>query len=219
MIRLLCLFFLSSTVILPQNSETAPNDTLSPRLFGAEYMPLKDGIRYIYNSSFGETEMSMDKEDSTFRVAYKGAGIEYSQNLHNSNGHILLTKTENEILFWGKTVTYERPVTRIPFPVKVGDTWSWTGNQMIDEYKGEVTISGKLLAEESVSTEAGTFDCIKIEMTIKTRRKTDRLLEWLAPGVGIVRSEAYLAAGGFTGAIQSVLGLDVIEFELVHIDN
>ena len=219
MLRFALVFLLVYTPVFSQNSEESVSDTLTPKLFNSAYMPLKDGINYIYDSSFGQTEMSMEKEDSTFRVSYNGAGIEYSQNLHNSNGHILLTKTENEILFWGKTVTYESPVTRIPFPIKIGDTWSWTGMQSIEEYSGEVTISGELLAEESITTEAGTFECIKIEMTIKIRRKTDRLIEWLAPGIGIVKSEAHLASGGFTGTIQSILGLDVIEFELVHISD
>ena len=144
MLRFALVFLLVYTPVFSQNSEESVSDTLTPKLFNSAYMPLKDGINYIYDSSFGQTEMSMEKEDSTFRVSYNGAGIEYSQNLHNSNGHILLTKTENEILFWGKTVTYESPVTRIPFPIKIGDTWSWTGMQSIEEYSELVKISGNI---------------------------------------------------------------------------
>jgi len=213
---LLLVIFITASCLFSQGGQSIP-DTTSPKLFGPEYMPLSENLHYIYDSSVGEAEMEMEKQDSTFRVSYSTSAIEYSQNLHHADGGIYLTRTENEIVFWGKSVTYESPVVRIPFPVKVGQEWSWEGIQMIDEYKGKVTISGKVLGEENITTEAGSFNCIKIEMTVVTTRKTDRLVEWLAPGIGIVKSEAHLASGGFTGALQSFLGLEVIEFSLKKI--
>lgn len=214
--NLLLVIFITTSSLFSQGGQSI-SDTTSTKLFGPEYMPLSENLHYIYDSSVGEAEMEMEKQDTTFRVSYSTSAVEYSQNLHHANGGIYLTRTENEIVFWGKSVTYENPVVRIPFPVKVGQEWSWEGNQMIDEYKGKVTISGKVLAEENITTEAGTFNCIKIEMTVVTTRKTDRLVEWLAPGIGIVKSEAHLASGGFTGALQSFLGLEVIEFSLKKI--
>ncbi|WP_430816024.1 TapB family protein [Carboxylicivirga sp. RSCT41] len=52
----------------------------------------------------------------------------------------------------------------------------------------------KVLAEEKVTTEAGTFDCIKISQDIVTKafvNMTINSVEWYAEGVGVVRSETH----------------------------
>ncbi|MCG8579089.1 MAG: DUF3108 domain-containing protein [Bacteroidales bacterium] len=52
----------------------------------------------------------------------------------------------------------------------------------------------KILAEEKVTTPAGTFDCVKISQDVVTKAfvsMTISSVEWYAEGVGIVKSETH----------------------------
>lgn len=209
-----CLFFM--TFLLFTITVMAQQDTV--KYFGKEYLPLRDNMMYIYDSSLGEAEMEVSLEDSVYKVTYSASGMEYSQNLHYAQDTVYLTRTENEVLFWGTTFTYSSPAVRLPFPLYKGKSWEWKGRQSTGDYEGEVTIAGKVTGEEKITTEAGTFDCVRIEMEIITPRKTDRTIEWLAKDTGIVRYEAHLSSSGFTGAIQDLLGLDKIEFVLKEVE-
>jgi hypothetical protein len=55
--------------------------------------------------------------------------------------------------------------------------------------------------KESVTTESGTYDCLKISSTITTKmiiKIEMQSIEWVAPGVGLVRSESF-RKGKLTG--------------------
>jgi len=58
-----------------------------------------------------------------------------------------------------------------------------------------VNITNRLVEKkESITTEAGTFDCVKISSTITTKTIMSmemQSVEWVAPGVGMVKSETY----------------------------
>jgi len=60
----------------------------------------------------------------------------------------------------------------------------------------------KVEGQEEITTEAGTFDCYKISYDSEAKTKmftvTTRGVEWLAPGVGVVRSESYNKKGKLT---------------------
>lgn len=53
----------------------------------------------------------------------------------------------------------------------------------------------KVESRESVTTPAGTFDCYKISYDLFSKvsivKTEGRVVEWYAPGVGLVRSESY----------------------------
>lgn len=60
----------------------------------------------------------------------------------------------------------------------------------------------KVEAKESVTTPAGTFDCYKISYNIKSKSIVNiemKGVEWLADGVGMVKSESYSKKGKLTG--------------------
>ncbi len=73
---------------------------------------------------------------------------------------------------------------------------SMSGIKMNTEVR---TTDRKVVAEESVNTPAGTFDCYVLTSTINTKAMmakmsfTDKL--WLAKGVGIVKQETYNKKG------------------------
>jgi len=55
---------------------------------------------------------------------------------------------------------------------------------------------------EEVTTEAGTFECIKMTQTVSTRmivKVEASSIEWYSEGVGMVRSESYNKKGKLTG--------------------
>lgn len=70
-------------------------------------------------------------------------------------------------------------------PLKIGDTWPWTGtglmNQAIQE---ESTVEG----DESVTVPAGTFSTIRVATRITQGDTITNKKWWFAPGVGMVRS-------------------------------
>jgi hypothetical protein len=61
----------------------------------------------------------------------------------------------------------------------------------------------KVLDREEITTDAGTFDCYKIsyDTESKTRMITVNTsgIEWLAPGIGVVKTESYNKKGKLTG--------------------
>jgi hypothetical protein len=67
-----------------------------------------------------------------------------------------------------------------------------------------ITISNrKVTARESITTEAGTFDCYKLsyDSVVKMGFITvsSSAIEWIADGVGVVRSETYNKKSKLTG--------------------
>lgn len=70
--------------------------------------------------------------------------------------------------------------------------------------KNEVTISGAAyMGSDSISTTAGKFGCIKISYLKRTKilvkSETERITEWYAKGVGLVKSESYDMKGKLNG--------------------
>ncbi len=70
--------------------------------------------------------------------------------------------------------------------------------------KKEYTISGgSYMGRETVSTTGGKYNCIKISYLKRTKvvlKKTDqRIVEWYAKGVGLVKSETYNMKGDLDG--------------------
>lgn len=62
--------------------------------------------------------------------------------------------------------------------------------------KNEVTISGAAyMGKDSIGTTAGRFECIKISYLKRTKilvkSETERITEWYAKGVGLVKSESH----------------------------
>lgn len=68
----------------------------------------------------------------------------------------------------------------------------------------DITIANrKVEAKEEVTTPAGTFDCYKISYETVSKNRlmtvTVRGMEWIAEGVGLVKSESYNKKGKLTG--------------------
>ncbi len=216
-IKILHLSLLISTFVFSQaNSEMADLNVnfTSPKIYDQKYLPIEDGLEYIYDTSIGEAELNVTKCEESYNFTISTRGIEFKQIFSKTRKGLILNETENSILF-GSTVTkYITPITRIPMPLTEGQTWFERTSQIIDGDTTEVTMWGKLLGEEQITTEAGTFSCIKIQLKFSSNGKTDTITEWLAQDIGLVKTKAELKTNGFCGSLQSLLGLETVTFEL-----
>jgi len=70
------------------------------------------------------------------------------------------------------------PVTVSPLEPVVGVSWDTTGL---------VTIYGEVLSQESITVDAGTFDCYKEKLVITSIFANMTIYNWLADGIGPVR--------------------------------
>ena len=196
-----------------------------PDVITKDYFPIDPSLKLYYNSSFGEASATIKQVGSNYILNLSNDDFYFIQTVHVENDTIFLTKLEQEVdvfLFISSTVdvTYSRPYLRFPFPLKNNDSWNWTGVEYIDESDPDtITVSGKVLGKEMITTEAGTFDCVKFQIDIhkKQRDSHTKFYEWRTPEIGLVKLEAFIDSKGFIGTIMSLLGYDEMIFELKKI--
>jgi len=192
---------------------------------GPEYFPFDTSLTLTYNSSLGEAKSIIRKVGTNYVLDLSNDDFFFVQTVHARNDTVYLTKLEQEVdvflfISSGVDVTYGQPYLRFPFPLKDNDSWNWTGVELIDEEDPDtITVSGQVLGKEMITTEAGNFDCIKFQIDIhkKQRGSHTKFYEWRAPGIGLVRLEAFIDSKGFIGTIMSLLGYDEMKFELKKI--
>jgi hypothetical protein len=120
-------------------------------------------------------------------------------------------------LFDAETRRFAQPLVRYEFPLEPGRTWNqWVDNYNEDAKKeGRINRYGRVAGWEKVTTPAGTFDAIRIDIVMHLddelfwRRATDcSYVVWYAPAVrGIVREakEAqYFEKGGRQDGVAAI---------------
>jgi len=190
-----------------------------------EYFPIDPSLKLTYESSMGEAQAVIEKVGSNYVLNLSNDDFYFIQTVHVQNDTVYLTKLEQEVdvfLFISSStaVTYNRPYLRFPFPLKNNDTWNWKGVEYIDEENPDtISVSGKVLGEELVETEAGNFDCVKFQIDIRKKKSGThtKFYEWRTPKIGLVKLEAFIDAKGFIGTIMDLLGYDEMKFELKKI--
>ncbi|HSW54153.1 MAG TPA: hypothetical protein VLH59_03620 [Ignavibacteriaceae bacterium] len=192
---------------------------------GPEYFPTDPALKLVYNSSMGEAYAEIKQKGNNFIMDLRNDDFYFVQTVFVENDTIFLTKLEQEVdvfLFISSSasVTYGRPYLRFPFPLKKNDSWTWTGVEYIDEENPDsIMVSGKVLGQEMVETEAGKFDCVKFQIDIRKKKSGShtKFYEWRTPKIGLVKLEAFIDAKGFIGTIMNLLGYDEMKFELKKI--
>lgn len=94
----------------------------------------------------------------------------------------------------------------IKLPMTVGSSWKFQNNQINTQHGITFKRSGssKVVAQESVTTSAGTFDAFKVETTVEIRNVNDPSKKsvnettlWYAPAVDhVVRQSVKVSANG-----------------------
>lgn len=200
--------------------ETAPAEEA---VFGKEYFPLKTNASYIYQSNLGDLYSYVQEDDDELTLSNESDEFSYFQTYIVKDDGVYLTRTKNviDLFIYGdeNIVTYNEPVPQLPFPLKAGDEWKWKGIETCEGETNEMYMSGKVIGLEEIVTEAGTYEALKLEFQNNSvGGSKSKMSMWLAKDIGTVRTEVELEGDGLAFLIQKLMGLDVIQFELVEIE-
>jgi hypothetical protein len=222
---LLLYFQFDSSDDLMSSKKENDEETFNNFVIGPEYFSTDPSLNLSYNSSFGEAYSTVKKEGNGFILDLRNDDFFFVQTVYVKGDTVYLTKLDQEVdvflfISAGSTVTYGTPYLRFPFPLKADDVWNWNGVELIDnENPDSISVSGKVLGEELVKTEAGKFNCIKFQIDIRKKKSGThtKFYEWRTPKIGLVKLEAFIDSKGFIGSIMSILGYDEMQFELKKI--
>jgi hypothetical protein len=215
----------NSTLDLSDPSTNNTNIVFDEVKIGKDYFPTGPSLKLSYNSSMGDAEAVIKQVGNNFVMDLRNDDFFFVQTIYVENDTIFLTKLDQEVdvflfISSGSSVTYNRPYLRFPFPLSINDEWNWNGVEFIDgENPDTISVSGKVLGEELIETEAGSFTCVKFQIDIRKKKSGShtKFYEWRAPDIGLVRLEAFIDSKGFIGTIINLLGYDEMKFELKKI--
>jgi len=165
-----------------------------PSGIAAEYLPLKEGNRWTYKMTNG-MEMIVKVTGFAEIKGIRCASLETSAGGQTSQEYIAADAEGVRVYklkAGGQEIMYDPPILRIKLPFKTGDAWSSTVTQ------GGMTLQSnyRSLGIEKVATEAGSFDCIKIETVTMGPSGSGQIVTtgWYASGMGLV--QMHMQTGG-----------------------
>lgn len=191
-------------------------------IVGEEYFPFNEKSELVFDSNIGETKKMFEVNDGSYKIINESDDFVHSQTFIKKGDGIYLIRTEQNIslLLYSANVdiTYSEPVLQLPNPLIIGDTWSWSGLQIKNGDTTSVSISGKILSEEAVLVQAGKFNTIKVKLYFEEKEgEITTIYQWLAPGLGAVKTKVIIEGSGIIQVAMSLLGYDEINSELKKI--
>lgn len=229
--RFLIIVFSLALIFIPSDfySQSKGNEILtslnSDKTFGKEYFPTEIKKTLIYDSSFGDLELKVTKENDIYIFSYDSEKFKYKQKLFLNDNGLFVNETYQKIkllLFITKegNYVYNKPLLRVPFPVKIGQEWNWDGKEFINDETHAVNLKGKASKIETITIPAGKFETLKVETTLETSEGTKNILtEWYTIDLGMVKMQVSIEGGGMLGFARDILGYGTITFELKEIRN
>ncbi len=181
---------------------------------GLESFPLQDGLRWKYDSNLGEVVSWVELTGKRCTLISRAPHLKIKQYLFLSERGILMVGGESKIYFITTRRIYRPPLLRFPIPLAAGQSWSWRGKEVVDGKPMDCKMDGVMEERESIRVPAGEFHCRKVKVTTVSDDGTSSSTQWLAPGVGVVKAEIAIDAGGLTGFLMRLLGLDEFRLEL-----
>ncbi len=227
----LIIIFIPALIFIPsdfysQSKENKVSTTLnSDKTYGKEYFPTEIKKTLIYDSSFGDLELKVTKEKNVHLFSYDSEKFKYRQKLFVDDKGLFVNETYQKIkllLFITKegNYVYDKPLLRVPFPVQIGQEWSWNGKEFINDETHTVNLKGKAAKIETITLPAGKFETLKVETALETSEGTKNILtEWYAKDLGMVKMLVSIEGGGMLGFARDILGYGTITFELKEIRN
>lgn len=203
-------------------SAQTKRDTTLNFEYGKEYFPFDEKRELIYDSNVGETQKIVEIVDSLYKVTNISDKFVYTQTFLRKEDGVYLIKTEQDIsTFLYSTevvVTYSKPVLQFPHPLKIGDTWEWSGYQVKNGDTTSISISGQAVSEDSVDLPAGKFNTLHIKLFFdEVDGEKTTLDQWLAPNLGAVKTKVIIEGTGIIQFVMSLLGYDEIDSELIEV--
>lgn len=202
--------FLTTTLLLAAPAEEA----ISLR----EHFPLGEGLAWRYDSNLGEVRSSVAVAGDRVTVDSRSPRLDIVQEYLISPEGLFLTSARSKAFLYSSRRTYHPFLLRFPAAVRIGQSWKWEGKEVVDRKNIiESRVEGMVEGRETVTVPAGEFDCLKVNVkTVSSDGTVSTSTQWLASGVGIVKAEVGIDAGGFTGFIISLLGFDRYFLELAE---
>lgn len=190
------------------------------------YYPFEEGTKFVvtsYNKK-GKTESSVKYEvtKASNNVASLSAKVFDDKNKEiTQTGYDVTCDGETisidfqsllnpEILKQYKDMDMELTGSNIEFPtnLEVGQDLKDANMNMAIDLSGMKMnikldmVDRKVISKESITTPAGTFDCFVLTYTTEMKmgvKQRFQIKEWVAKGVGMVRSEHYSKNGKLSG--------------------
>jgi hypothetical protein len=203
-----CLFLLIPLGIQAQAPEKGPVQIYTSR-----------HLRYA--STFGEVGTDITINGNIVSVSNRGEKFTYEQQLRATENGLSLTRVYQKYKLLGlftreSSTTYKSPLLRFPPQLKTGISW----NASTIEYNGndsaQIQLTGTVAGEETVMTKAGNFRTYRVETIFShPGGEQSRVIDWIAPETGIIRTKIYLSNDGLMGLVKKLLGYSEITFELI----
>jgi hypothetical protein len=215
--------YITQIIFLFTSLNFAQSDKEKIVISSNSYFPVNNGIKLVYESSFGET-ITKYYQDNEFTVSSsEGDDFKYKQTLMIKDDGVYVKETYQFFkifLFINKeaTFTYGKPLLRFPLPLLPGAKWEWEGDEYSDGETNKVKVTGNATNKEFVSTKAGSFEAMKLESIVEgSSGSKNTVTEWYAEGLGLIKAKIIIEGGGVMGTLRDLLGYGTIEFELVEI--
>lgn len=210
-------------IVLSASFGFAQSDKEEIDLSSKSYFPANNDVTLVYESSFDESMTKYFQEDGFIISSSEADKFKYRQILMIKEDGVYVKETYQYLkifLFIKKeaTFTYGKPLLRFPLPLKPGVEWKWEGDEYSDGDTNTVTITGKVMNKEFVTTKTGRFEAIKIETFVEgSSSSKNRVTEWYVEGIGLIKAKIVIEGGGVMGILRDILGYGTIEFELKEI--
>lgn len=170
-----------------------------------DYFPLSQGSEWTY--AFGKDEVTF-KVTGEETVDGKKCAIYEAVIKNIPSQKEYYYKTDKEVTSIMRSyangqvkVKLEPPETIMKFPLKVGESWTWTG-QMGNVEK--VTFTFKVAKKEKITVPAGTFNAIKLDIEGTTPQgKSINTERWYAPDVGMIKDASRFGPINITAELKS----------------
>lgn len=210
-LRAVCAACILFIVILPAEAFILPSDPT----VGA-------GSEWVYDSNLGVTRVRMlerlDTGPDFERYVWdmRVAGLRYQESIELVSDRLGVTR--RRLTGFGlvrEEFRFAVPELVLKLPLQVGNEWTWRGDVNVDGREGEETVSGKVLAKETVSVPAGRFETYHIHLDRQDNLGTVQAIDlWFDPDIGPIRAVGDLRWRGLVGFVQRLVGLDRFTVEL-----
>jgi hypothetical protein len=195
------------------------------------YYPEVKGAELVYKSfdKKGKLSGTSTSQVTEYNRIASGATATIHSKSSDAKGKVvsegdLKVKCENGIFYFdmtgflnqsasayqGMDVKMESNNLEMPSKLSIGDKLKdgWVKMTISGPFKMsmEITISDRIIEKkESITTEAGTFDCYKINQTVTTNgpmKMVSKSSEWLSAGTGMIKTENYANDGSLMSSMQ-----------------
>lgn len=215
-------------VILLQNQSFLKTDnqellTALNIISNADYFPLNNKKLLLYKSNLGDIKLTVDKNEEIYISELKSDDFIYRQKLIVRDDGVFVKETYQKIkvlLFINKEskFSYNELLPRFKYPIVQGQSWEWKGMEINDEEQNNLEVKTKVVGQEQIKTDAGEYNALKVVTEIESSSGTkNKVTEWLAKEIGIVKSEIEINGGGIMGVMRDFLGYGNITIELSEI--